>query len=206
MDKKDWNEGIKISEKIFEKLRGKNSNPGLRGIPMYMAYTVAKDGIKCFEINSRGGMPETQNLMPILKDDFIEACFNIIDGKLTKLNFEPKATVVIYKVPPTYGGREKEFTGDTRVDLTDAMRLSENYDGNFKLYPCSMELRNNEIFALKSRTICTVGIGNSIQEARKIAIEGVDAIKGASLWYRTDIASEEHIRKSIEHVKKLRNH
>jgi phosphoribosylamine--glycine ligase len=149
-------------------------------------------------------MPEIINLLPLLKDDFVEVCLNIIDGKLTKLNFEQKASVVIYKVPPTYGGKEKEFIGDTRVNLTDAMRLSENYDGKFKLYPCSMELRNNETFALKSRTVCTVGVGDSIQEARNIAIEGMDAIKGASLWYRTDIASEEHIRKSIEHVNKLR--
>ena len=204
MSRKDWNEGIKIAEKIFEKLKGKNFNPELRGIPMYMAYTIARDGIKCFEINSRGGMPETQNLMPILEDDFVDVCFDIIDGKLTKLNFKPKATVVIYKVPPTYAGKEKEFTDDTRVDLTNAMNLSQTYDGNFKLYPCSMELRDDEIFALKSRTVCTVGIGNSIKEARKIAVEGMDAIKGASLWYRTDIASEEHIRKSIDHVKKLR--
>jgi phosphoribosylamine--glycine ligase len=139
-----------------------------------------------------------------MKDDFVDVCFNIINGNLTKIDFENQATVVTYKVPPTYGGKEKKFTGDARVDLTGVYNLEKKYGDKIRTYPCSMELKDNEIFALKSRTVCVVGIGDNIQTARKISIEGIDAIKGASLWYRKDIASEEHIKKSIEHVKKLR--
>ena len=204
MDESDWVEGINIGEKIFKKLRGNGSNPGLWGIPMYIAYTIAKSGLKVFEINSRAGMPEIQNLMPILKNDFVDVCFNIIDGKLTKLEFEPLASVVTYKVPPTYGGKEKEFTGDKKVDLTNAYELTKKYANKMKIYPCSMELKDNETFALKSRTVCVVGAGNDIQTARKISLEGINAIKGGSLWSRNDIASEEHIKRSIEHVKTLR--
>jgi len=204
MNKKDWVDGLDITNKIFRELKGDGRNIGLLGIPFYMAYTVAGDGLKVFEINSRGGMPETQNLMPIMENDFVDVCFRIIDGNLTKIDFENQATVVIYKVPPTYGGKEKQFTGDTRVDLNDAYNLEKKYGKKIRTYPCSMELRNNETFALKSRTVCTVGIGDNIQAARKIAVEGIEAIKGASLWYRKDIASEQHIKKSIEHVKRLR--
>jgi len=204
MDESDWIEGIKIGETIFKKLKGKGSNPGLWGIPMYMAYTIAKSGLKVFEINSRPGMPEIQNLMPILKNDFVDVCFNIIDGKLTKLEFEPLASVVTYKVPPTYGGKEKGFTGDRKVDLNEAYELTKKYDDNVKIYPCSMELKDDETFALKSRTVCVVGIGNDIPTARKISLEGINAIKGGSLWSRNDIASEGHIKRSIEHVKTLR--
>jgi phosphoribosylamine--glycine ligase len=204
MSKKDWTDGLEIGNKIFRELKGDGRNTGLWGIPLYMAYTVARDGLKLFEINSRGGMPETQNLMPIMKNDFVDVCFDIIDGNLTKIDFENQAIVVIYKVPPTYGGKEKEFTADTRVDLTGSYNLEKKYGNKIKTYPCSMELRDNETFALKSRTVCVVGIGDDIQSARKISVEGIEAIKGASLWYRKDIASEEHIRKSIEHVKRLR--
>jgi phosphoribosylamine-glycine ligase len=63
---------------------------------------------------------------------------------------------------------------------------------------------NGDTFALRSRAVCVVGIGDNIPEARKISLQGIDAIKGGNLWCRTDIASEEHINKSIKHVKMLR--
>ena len=205
MNRNDWLEALDIGNKIFRKLKGNGMNTGLWGVPMYMAYTIAEDGLKIFEINSRAGMPEIQNLLPIMKNDFVDVCFSIINGNLTKIDFENQATVVTYKVPPTYGGKGKEYTGDTRIDLSGAYNLEKKYGNKIRTYPCSMELRDNDTFALKSRTVCVVGIGDNIQTARKISIEGIDAIKGASLWYRKDIASEEHIRKSIEHVKKLRS-
>jgi len=204
MNAQDWKEGLEIGEKIFRKLKGDEGNSGLRGIPMYMAYTIGKDGLKVFEINSRPGMPEIQNLLPILKNDFVDVCFNIINGKLTDLDFEPQATVVTYKVPPMYGGKEKEYTGDRKVNLVIAQNLKEKYGDRIRVYPCSMELKDDGTYALKSRTVCVVGIGDDIQTARNISLEGLNAIKGGLLWHRKDIASEGHIKKSIEHVKKLR--
>ena len=205
MHRKDWEEAVTIGNKMFRKLKGETNNPGLRGVPLYMAYTIAKDGLKVFEINSRPGMPEIQNLMPILEDDFVDVCFNILHGNLTDLNFEAQATVVTYKVPPTYGGKVKEYTGDTRIYLSTVNKMAEKRETRMKVYPCSMELRNGGTHALKSRTVCVVGIGDDIPGARKISIQGLDAITGGNLWYRTDIASEEHIKKSINHVEKIRS-
>ena len=73
-----------------------------------------------------------------------------------------------------------------------------------KVYPAALELRDSDAYALSSRTVCTVGIGDNIEEAREISLKGLDAIKGGSLWNRTDIASKEHIRRSVEHMRSLR--
>jgi phosphoribosylamine-glycine ligase len=67
-----------------------------------------------------------------------------------------------------------------------------------------MELRGNETFALKSRAVCVVGVGDDIETARQISLEGAAAIKGGALWHRTDIASERHIEKSVKHMDALR--
>ncbi len=149
--------------------------------------------------------------MPILKDDFIDMCLRIIDGNLRRVEFEGKATVVTYKAPPNYGGFMNVFPDrvdlnevNKVVDLSGAYKLSEKYGDAIRVYPGSMELRNGETYALTSRTVCVVGVGNDLQEARKISLEGLRAIKGGSLWHRNDIASKEHIRKSVEHMRKLR--
>ncbi|MCJ7559767.1 hypothetical protein MUO79_04005, partial [Candidatus Bathyarchaeota archaeon] len=59
-------------------------------------------------------------------------------------------------------------------------------------------------YALKSRAIGVLGIGEDIEEARQISLEGIKAIKGGALWNRTDIASKQHIAKSVSHMEKLR--
>jgi phosphoribosylamine-glycine ligase len=68
-----------------------------------------------------------------------------------------------------------------------------------------MELRNGETYALKSRTVCVVGIGDDVETARKISLEGINAIRGGALWHRKDIASRQHIEKSIRHMEELRS-
>ncbi len=205
MDKSDLEEGLKIGERIFKELKGNGSNPELRGVPLYMAYTCAKDGVKVFEINSRPGDPECQNLMPIVKGDFVEICFKMIDGELTKIEFEPYATVVTYAVPLTYGSYRKKYTGSTRVELSEVYKLAEKYEGKLKVYPGSMEIRENgETHTLSSRTVCCVGIAESIEEARKISLEGIVNIDGP-LWNRWDIASKEHIGQSIANMKRIRS-
>jgi phosphoribosylamine-glycine ligase len=67
-----------------------------------------------------------------------------------------------------------------------------------------MELRDGETYALKSRAVCVVGISETIEDARNISLEGIKAIKGGALWHRNDIASKQHIEKSIRHMEALR--
>ena len=92
-----------------------------------------------------------------------------------------------------------------RDRLDDAGKLSSKYGDNLRIYPGSIELRNSRMCALKSRAVCAVGVGESIEEAREISLEATAAIRGGGLWNRTDIASKEHIEKSIKHMERLRH-
>lgn len=198
--------------KIFRKLRDGRKNPGLRGIPFYVAFMHAGEGMKILEINSRGGDPETPTVMPLIEDDFVDVCLKMIDGNLRKIRFNPRASVLTYKVPPGYGGFKDTFPGqvkseeiDTPVDLKGAYKLSGKYGDSIRIYPGSMERREGKTYSGGSRTVCCVGIANSIGDAREISLEGVTAIKGGALWHRRDVASKEHINRSIEHMKRLRD-
>jgi len=211
MTQADKAKEIDFIERIFKKLRGRSSNPGLRGMPFYDAFIHASSGPKILENNSRPGDPEILNLLPILKDDFVDVCFKILDENLTRIAFEEKATVATYKAPPNYGGfkdafprRVKREDIDSPIDLSKAKKLTQKYGDSIRIYPASMELRNGHTYALTSRTVGVVGIGEDIETARRISLEGINAIHGGSLWYRSDIASREHITKSIEHMKMLR--
>ena len=212
MNSGDWEKEKRTVEQIFSKLRGEGLNSGLRGVPFYVAFVHTRKGPMIFENNSRPGDPEIINILPILKGDFVDICYRMIEGSLTHLEFQKKATVVTYKVPSGYGGYAEVFPDrvnrsevGTPIDLEKAEGLSSRYGESIRIYPASMEVRDDgKFYPLGSRTICSVGIGDDIQTAREISLEGLAAIKGGALWNRTDIASEEHIATSIDHMDRLR--
>ncbi len=200
----DREEEIRIARRIFERLRRGVSSSELRGMPFYIAFTHTGKGPKILEINSRPGDPEIINLLPILEGDFIDLCNKMIDGSLGRVDLQPQATVVTYAMPLTYGGYRKKFSGEAPVDLTEARKRTERYGDKIRIYPGSMELRNDwKTYALKSRAVCTVGVGDDIQSARAISLDGTTHLDGP-LWNRWDIGSAEHIAMSVNHMKTLR--
>jgi phosphoribosylamine--glycine ligase len=212
MGSSDMSEEVKIAENIFRELSGGESNANLRGVPFYVAFMHSADGPKVLEINSRPGDPEIQNILPIVDQDFVEICLKMIDGKLQSVRIKPMSSVVIYKVPLSYGGYFTQYPNrtstkekDSPIYLGDATRYEHANSSNLRIYPGSIEVRSNDNFySLSSRTISSVGIAETIEEARGFALEGIKRVHGSALWYRSDIASREHISKSIEHMKRLR--
>jgi phosphoribosylamine--glycine ligase len=194
---------VRVTERIFHKLKGRGSNPGIRGVPLYGAFIHTSQGSKLLELNSRPGDPEIMNLLPLLQEDFVDICFKILEGSLTQVKLAPLASVVIYKVPPTYGGKQSSFSDSRLVSIQRAETLSTEKRGRLFIYPGSMELRANQLYSLSSRTVAAVGVAEDISTARDLSLQGITAIEGA-LWYRSDIASNQHIANSIDHMKRLR--
>jgi phosphoribosylamine--glycine ligase len=168
-------------------------------------------GLKILENNSRPGDPEIINILPILKEDFVDVCFRILEGNLTRVELEKAATVLTYKVPSGYGGYADVFPSlvdktavATPVDISKAYALTKKYGDRIRVYPAAMEVRDHQIYALKSRAVGILGVGETIEEARQVSLEGAKTIEGGALWNRTDIASKQHIKQSVSHMNRLR--
>jgi phosphoribosylamine--glycine ligase len=203
---------LALANKVFNGWKAKISDDSaLRGVPLYLAFMHTGKGIKILEINSRPGDPEIMNLLPIIKDDFVDVCLKMVNGNLGNVELENLATVLTYKVPADYGGFADAFpnkvdksTINSPVDFSRSHALAQRYGEKIRVYPGSMELRDGKNYALKSRAIGVLGIGDSIEKARNISIEGAKAITGGALWNRNDVASKNHIAKSITHMEQLR--
>jgi phosphoribosylamine--glycine ligase len=210
MSQTDREKEENIVTKIFKKWSAQDST-ALRGVPFYMAFMHSQSGPKILENNSRPGDPEIMNILPLMKDDFVDVCYRILEGNLTRIALEKAATVVTYKVPPNYGGYAELFPQSVDedeigkpVDLNQAYALTQKHGDALRVYPAAMELRNGETYAIKSRAVAVIGKGEDIETARQISLEGVEAVKGGALWCRGDIASRQHIEKSIKHMEELR--
>jgi phosphoribosylamine--glycine ligase len=210
---KDREDELSLANTIFQKWKEKiGDNTALRGVPLYLAFMHSKSGIKILENNSRPGDPEIINILPLLRDDFVDVCYRMLNRTLTNIRLEKAASVLTYKVPPNYGGYMTVFPHlvnntavDTPVDLSKANSLVNKYSDQLRVYPGSMEIRDSKIFPLSSRAVAVLGVSDSIEEARDLSLEGVGAISGGALWNRTDIASKQHILSSIRKMEVLRS-
>ena len=195
---KDLEDGLEITRQVAAALL-KETGSLYKGI-MYGGFIATKDGAKLLEYNARFGDPEAMNILPLLKTDFVEICRHIVAGTLNKLKieFEPKATVCKYVVPKGYG-----LPADHSDAASSRAKIEVGDVGKARLYYSSVDKKEDGLYLSLSRAIGIVGIANTLEEARKIAEEGVKAVKGP-VAYRTDIGTDALIQKRIDHMKKIR--
>jgi phosphoribosylamine--glycine ligase len=194
----DLQDGLEITRQVAAALLKETGTP-YKGV-MYGGFIATKDGVKLLEYNARFGDPEAMNILPLLKTDFVEVCRHIIAGTLDKLKieFEHKATVCKYVVPKGYG-----LAADHPDAASSKAKIEVGDVGKARLYYSSVDQKEDGLYLSSSRAIGIVGIADNLNEARKIAEDGVKAIQGP-VAYREDIGTDALIQKRIDHMKKIR--
>ncbi|MFX1487958.1 MAG: phosphoribosylamine--glycine ligase [Promethearchaeota archaeon] len=165
---------------------------------LYGQFMKTANGIKLIEFNSRWGDPEAMNVLPLLKGNFVDICWSIINGNLSNdFEFEKKATVCKYLAPEGY---PENPTRDEKIEI-DKSKLEKT---GAKYYYASVYREGNNIFTTTSRAMGILGIAPSLETAEKIAEEGVECIEG-KLFHRKDVGTRKLLQKRIDHMNSLLN-
>jgi phosphoribosylamine-glycine ligase len=199
----EWSEVVSAEDRAFRKWKGRGSNPGLRGIVEYDALMHTGSGFKILERNSRGGNTESINLFTTLEDDLVDVCYRMIEGTLRGLRFRRQASVVTCAVPKFYGVSESSRDSDGEIGLARAIEFQRKHDRNMRVFPMDVKVAGRKTVHGSSRCVAVVGIGDSLAEARDFSLKAVQRI-GGDLRHRTDIASEQDLLRSRDHMKALR--
>jgi len=194
----DIEEGLEITRRVAAALLKETGSP-YKGV-MYGGFIATKNGVKLLEYNARFGDPEAMNILPLLKTDFVSICRHIIAGTLDqlKIEFALKATVCKYVVPKGYGllaDNSDAALSRAKIEVGDVKKA--------RLYYSSVDKKEDGLYLSSSRAIGIVGIADTLDAARKIAEEGVKAVRGP-VAYRDDIGTDALIQKRIDHMKKIR--
>jgi len=183
-------------EKALETLKAtveamKREGTPYKGI-LYGQFMLSRDGPVLIEYNARFGDPEAINVLPLLRTSLLEIAEGIVDGSLRKAEFEGKATVVKYLAPKGYPANPvrgvKVEVDEEAVEKTGARLYYASIDEDFTL--------------LGSRAIAVVGIGESLEEAERIAESAVPHVRG-ELFYRRDVGTRESVEKRIRLMREL---
>jgi len=163
---------------------------------LYGQFMKTASGIKLIEYNSRLGDPEAMNVLPLLKGNFVDICWAIINGNLSKsYEFEKKASVCKYLAPEGYPVNPKK---DEQI-LIDKKNLDKT---GAKYYYASVYREGQNVYTTTSRAMGVLGISDTLEKAEKIAEAGVGCIKG-KLFHRKDVGTLKLLQKRIDHMNSL---
>lgn len=157
---------------------------------LYVGIMVTKSGPKVLEYNARFGDPETQCILPRLKNDIVDIFEKIGCWKLDVVNLEwglPAVCIVL--AAGGYPGAYKkgiEITGLDKVREVDDV-IVFHAGTRLELGTRSTEQR---VLTSGGRVLNIVGLGSDIKSAIVTAYSAVKLIHFDGMQYRTDIGKK----------------
>ncbi len=190
----DYEAAVEILRRTIRALR--SDGTPFRGV-LYGGFILTAEGPKVLEFNARFGDPEAMNVLPVLREDFLDVCESIVEGTLSeRLLFAPKATVCKYVVPRGYG-RKSEAGRPLTVDEHAIRRAGA------VLYYASVDAKDGAILTTSSRSLAVVGVADSLPEAERQAETALGHIGGEHVA-RHDIGKAETIEAKVRKMKQMR--
>ncbi|MBI5159778.1 phosphoribosylamine--glycine ligase [Candidatus Micrarchaeota archaeon] len=193
MKQADYDEAVEIMRKTIRALA--SESVVYKG-SLYGQFMLTRDGAKVIEFNSRFGDPEAMNVLPILKTNYVELLAQMSEGRLSRVEFERKATVCKYLVPDGYPDNPMK-NEEIKVDEKAIAALGA------RVYFASVSEENGVVRSSSSRAVGVLGVGASIEEAEATSEKACACVKG-KLFHRKDIGTKQLVEKRVEHMKEVR--
>lgn len=146
---------------------------------LYAGLMLTASGPKVLEYNVRFGDPETQAILPLLKNDLLELILATVNGELdqTSLAWQPGAAAGVVMSAPGYP--------DTPVKGIP-IRIPE-LPPEVLVFHSGTSLENGRLVSNGGRVLTVVGLGRNLPEALQKAYKAVAQIDFPGAHYRRDI-------------------
>ncbi len=149
---------------------------------LFFGLMLTNKGPKVLEYNGRFGDPETQVVLPRMKNDIVDVFEACIDGKLADitLEFEDNAAVCVMLASAGYPEHyEKGF-------VIHGLEEFQNKDG-FYAFHSGTKRTNAGAVTNGGRILGVTAVGKDLKEARKNAYEATKLITFENKYMRNDI-------------------
>ncbi len=150
---------------------------------IFFGLMLTDKGPKVLEFNARFGDPETQVVLPRMKNDIVEVFEACIDGKLDQiqLDFEDNAAVCVVLASKGYPQHyEKGYT-------ISGLETFQDRDGYYVFHAGSKLNENGQTVTAGGRVLGVTAVGKDLKEARKNAYKATEWIQFENKYMRNDI-------------------
>ena len=148
---------------------------GFAGV-IFFGLMITTKGVYLLEYNLRMGDPETQTTLPLLENDLYETVMKAINSEDFELNFQSKNACCVVMVS---GGYPNNYEKGFEIKGLDKVECP-NFIAGAKLV-------DHKVLTTGGRVVNVVGLGETIEEARKVAYENIKKIHFDYEYYREDI-------------------
>jgi len=149
---------------------------------IFFGLMLTDSGPKVLEYNARFGDPETQVVLPRMKNDIVEVFEACIDKKLDEieLEFEDNAAVCVVLASEGY---PLEYEKGIKIEGLDNFK---NKDSCFA-FQAGTAFKGEEIVTNGGRVIGITAKGDNLVSARNNAYKAVELVSFKNKYYRKDI-------------------
>ncbi|MGI6710566.1 MAG: phosphoribosylamine--glycine ligase [Bacilli bacterium] len=141
---------------------------------LYGGLMKTKDGIKVIEFNARFGDPETEVVLPRLKNDLLDVILNVIAKKDFKLNWTNDICLGVVMASIGYPGNYKKNCEISNIPEEDVFHMGT-------------KIEDGKIVNNGGRVLIVLGKGKTFLEARENAYKKVAEVQSKNLFFRKDI-------------------
>lgn len=155
-----------------------------RGI-LYVGLMITAQGPKVVEYNCRFGDPETQVVLPILREDLLDLILASVEGGLAGMIVAPPAESAAVVVMASKG-----YPGPYETGLAiEGLERVQEASGAHAIHAGTKRL-NGRLVTAGGRVLGMVGQGPSLEEAIRTAYAAVSQASFPGAQYRTDIGKK----------------
>jgi len=147
---------------------------------LYAGLMISEGGPKVMEFNCRFGDPETQVVLPLLKNDIAEIFLSIIEGELDleEIEWTDHYALCVVIASPGYPGSYEKGT-----EIFGLERIKDEAT----VFHAGTKLYNGKFITDGGRVLGVTAIDKSMEKAISKAYAAVDKIKFKGMQYRRDI-------------------
>jgi phosphoribosylamine--glycine ligase len=148
---------------------------------IYFGLMLTKEGPKVLEYNARFGDPETQVVLPRLKNDLVDIFLKIIDGKLKEVELKwdnrPAACIILAS-----GGYPKAYQKGYEISGLDKIK-----DSDCMVFHAGTVYRDGKYYTNGGRVLGITAMGESLTKAVGKAYQMVEGVSFQNMHFRRDI-------------------
>jgi len=154
---------------------------------LYAGVMLTDQGIRVLEFNARFGDPEAQVVLPRLESDFVALALAAAKGALAthpELRWTSRACVGVVVASGHYPDDVKMTLGHRISGLAEMPKGVLVFHGGTRFEPGVGLVTDG------GRVVTSVGLGDTVAEARETALSGARQVRFEGAFFRSDIAEE----------------
>jgi phosphoribosylamine--glycine ligase len=200
-----------VTREVMQKVETDIIQPTLRamreeGTPyrgfLYIGLMIDKGKPKVVEFNARLGDPETQVILPLLKNRLLDVLIATKEGRLNQIEMQiadkVAATVVMAsKGYPDNYATGKVITGQCHFELACYSDVRDDV----MIFHAGTKFENGKLYTTGGRVLSVTAVANTLEESLNRCYEAIAQIHFEGAYFRRDIGWRALTKKRFNHEK-----